>query len=629
MEQSEFQRQLQSPPRAYSLTPFWFWNDQLSEAEILRQIGDFQDHGVHGFVIHPRVGLPRSIEFMSDEMLRFMDIAIREAQRREMHVILYDEGMYPSGSASGLVVERNPKLACRCLAMVELKQDEQLKLADDANLIAEPTTASGRRVAIIDRKAKSYIRGLHYIGDGPKEDEPPAGDILNPETTRTFIDIVHEKYRQAFAAHFGKTIIGIFTDEPNPLGKAREKAVRPGTTGIVEHVNRLLGYDFTLHLAALWFDDEPDAARYRRDYNWAIHRRLEETWYRPLSQWCDAHGIALCGHPDRGDEIGVQRLFTYPGQDLVWRSVVPDNKSALEGAEATQAKCTSSAMIHWGRKRNSNEFCGAYGHQTTFEEFKWLADWCLVRGVNLLIAHAFYYSIRGPRKDERPPQVGPNSKWWEKFKPFADHCTRLSWLNATSRHVCDIAILAASDHCPWPAAKACCERQRDFNYLDIAHVGREAVVGEGGVQIAQMKYPVLVVDGLGELSADATRQLEPMLKRGHVIHYQPKFNLPGAAEAADAGQLMAHLNALLPSDITLATPTPNLRVRHLVHEPAHHLYLLFNETKQPIETQLNVAARGRCAWIDPATAERTETPAHDIPLKLAAYQVSLLHVAAD
>lgn len=35
----------------------------------------------------------------------------------------------------------------------------------------------------------------------------------------------------------------------------------PGTTGILEHVNAFLGYDFTEHLPALWYEDEPDAAK--------------------------------------------------------------------------------------------------------------------------------------------------------------------------------------------------------------------------------------------------------------------------------------------------------------------------------------------------------------------------------
>jgi hypothetical protein len=58
-----------NPPAEYSLCPFWFWNDELSEEEIARQIEDFRAHGVYGFVIHPRAGLPKSIGWMSKNMI--------------------------------------------------------------------------------------------------------------------------------------------------------------------------------------------------------------------------------------------------------------------------------------------------------------------------------------------------------------------------------------------------------------------------------------------------------------------------------------------------------------------------------------------------------------------------------
>ena len=43
--------------REFSQAPFWFWNDELNEGEISRQLDEFQAHGVHAFVIHPRAGL--------------------------------------------------------------------------------------------------------------------------------------------------------------------------------------------------------------------------------------------------------------------------------------------------------------------------------------------------------------------------------------------------------------------------------------------------------------------------------------------------------------------------------------------------------------------------------------------
>ncbi|MEX0741741.1 MAG: hypothetical protein WD079_03020, partial [Phycisphaeraceae bacterium] len=299
-------------PREYSLLPFWFWNDDLCEQELARQMGEFEAHGVHGFVIHARVGLPRSIGWMSPRMLELMRFVVEEAARRDMRVVLYDEGMYPSGSSSGQVVADDARFACRGLAALQLPDNAPPTLAADEKLVAMIRRHDGQTLGIIDRPARSIIRGLHYIGEGPEEETPPAADILNPDAVACFIRLVYDRYAQELGEHFGRTIIGVFTDEPGLLGRDPEggwspgtvgvpevesvNGVAPGTTGILEHVNRILGYDFTPHLPCLWFDDEPEAARRRAEYHRAVGERLAETYYRPLSQWAEDHGVALMGH---------------------------------------------------------------------------------------------------------------------------------------------------------------------------------------------------------------------------------------------------------------------------------------------------------------------------------------------
>jgi hypothetical protein len=61
MNPTGFMHRFADAGREYSLMPFWFWNDDLDRDEIARQIADFERHGVYGFIIHPRVGLPRDI----------------------------------------------------------------------------------------------------------------------------------------------------------------------------------------------------------------------------------------------------------------------------------------------------------------------------------------------------------------------------------------------------------------------------------------------------------------------------------------------------------------------------------------------------------------------------------------
>ena len=154
----------ESQAREFSQAPFWFWNDQLNKTEISRQLDDFQDHGIHGFVIHPRAGLPRHLGWMSDEFLGFMRFSIEEAARRDMWVILYDEAMYPSGSSAGQVAAENPSYACRGLVQVDLTAAAPgetvqnvmvgkfgVELVDNQTLVAEVTRQhDGHRVAIID-----------------------------------------------------------------------------------------------------------------------------------------------------------------------------------------------------------------------------------------------------------------------------------------------------------------------------------------------------------------------------------------------------------------------------------------------------------------------------------------------
>lgn len=453
------------PPREFDLCPFWFWNDDLDEREIARQMADFQDHGVHAFVLHPRVGLPRSIPWMSDAMGRFVRFAVEEAALRGMRVVLYDEGMYPSGSSSGQVVAENPEFRCRGLerrprpyASAPVRREEGSRQdAKTPRVVYEDATWT-----VVERPIDATIRGLHYVGEGPEEDAPPAADLLNPDAVRCFIRLVHDRFREWVGHRFGTTVVGVFTDEPSLLGRPRESGLLPGTRDILDHVPRLVGADLRDRLPELW-DAGSEACRL---YDRAVRLRLEETYYGPLSEWCQAHGLALMGHPEPPDDPSPLRFFDVPGQDLVWRWVLP-GPTALEGPQSVQAKAAASVAKHRGRRRNSNELCGAYGHGLTFAEFKWLIDWCAVRGTNLFFPHAFYYSMRGPRRDERPPDVGPNSPWWDGFEVFARYCARLCWLNTDSEHVCSVAVLEREGRFPWEPAKALFQSQVDFDYLAL------------------------------------------------------------------------------------------------------------------------------------------------------------------
>lgn len=592
------------------MMPFWFWNDTLDEAELLRQIDSFERNGIGGFVLHPRVGLPRDTGWMSERLLHCMGVAIDDAARRGMTVILYDEGMYPSGASSGQVVAENPAFACR--GFVPMPGDAT-DLPAGWHRVACVPRIDGFLLTVIDRPLDSWIRGLHYTGDDNRrsasdwtardtpETRPPAADLLNPDSVACFIRLVYQRYYERFGRHFGTTIPAIFTDEPMVMGRGWPGDARPGTTGILEHVSRVLGYDFTPHLPALWHDEEPDAAVHRAAYRRAILHRLEDTYYRPLHDWCETHGVALTGHPESPMEIGHLRHFHWPGQDVIWREVMP-GEGAVTGRQSAQAKCAASAAAHAGRERNLNEFMGAFGHDVPLSLYRFIAGWLLVRGCNLLVPHAYFYSVRGPRIDECPPQLGPHSPWWDtpELRAFHDAVRRLCWVNCNSQPAVHVAVLGHSDRLPLDCARTLMEHQIDFHYLEdrLLTGGETGVTGEG-VAAADCRYDVVVVEP-GWMTDEARACLAPLIAAGRCVEH-----------AADVVGFIAHVLQWTPPVVTTDAPQPWLRARR-VEKDGRSWVLLFNDGTEAIRTtvDLGTPAPGNSAWqaVDPATAGTTPLP---------------------
>ncbi|MBZ0301670.1 MAG: hypothetical protein K8J31_18125, partial [Anaerolineae bacterium] len=540
-----------------------------------------------------------------------------------MWVILYDEGMYPSGSSSGQVVAQNQAYQCRGMVRINLDtaqpgssvQGVTIGADGDPNLAPDQTLVTiadyqGQRYAIVDRPIDSVIRGLHYLseepaqpGADPPEDSPPAADLLNPEAVACFIRLVYDRFDQEFGDYFGTTVRAIFTDEPMLLGRPREKGILPGTTGLLEHLNRFLGTDFGPSLPALWDDQAPP--QIREDFERALEHRLQQTYYQQLYDWCEGHGIALTGHPAEADATAHLRFFHWPGQDIVWRWVEPDSPTALEGRQSTQAKAAASVMLHEGRRRNANEFCGAFGHSLTFDEMRWLANWLLVRGCNLLIPHAFYYSVRGPRRDERPPDVGPNSPWWDDgFTALADASRRLCWLNTDSEQICSVAILGENHRLPWRAAKVCFENQVDFNYVDLHDLLDKAEIGPEGICIAGQQYAALIVDDV--LPPGTETPIATLEAAGRLVRW-----------TEDAASCLEALRRSVPAALQVDPPSPGLRVRQ-VRKAGLDWLILFNEGAAPVDAAIKLRSGGAGDLIDPMTGEtapfagRVQLAGHDL-----------------
>ncbi len=540
------------PPKEYTQIPFWFWNDELTEEGIKTQIAMMEEKGVHGFVPHGRIGLSKKIGYMTDEWLRLLRVAVDEAARRGMTVYLYDEGMYPSGSAHGEVVKGRPDLASQGLRVIrkeargpdkqfsydiKLEKTEKLVAAvlmkkgdkenthqiDSAKII--PPSASGTLdipdgdwtlFVFAQTPSGGVIRGVHWDEESNKPNAPPASDLLNPETTERFIQFAYDKQYQALKPHFGKTVRAMFTDEPSFFAKGGRRGLKPWTAGFLTDVSDFLGYDFTTYLPLLWVNaDNGIENAIRHDFQCATTHALNERYYKPLSDWCRKHQIELTGHPAGSGDMDPIRYFQQPGQDVVWRWVLP-GKTSLEGKDSTLGKSATSVAYQMKRPLILNECYGAYGWRLTMGEMKWLADWLFVRGTNRLSPHAFYYSVEGDRIYERPPCVAWNNLWWDDYALFSAYTNRMSWLLSDIKPVTHVAILTRPGHTPWQAAKILFENQVDFHYLDVSFLD-DVSIANGKIAIGHGEYRALILDDIGFLHSDTVEKLSDMVSKGVTV----------------------------------------------------------------------------------------------------------------
>ncbi len=270
------------------------------------------------------------------------------------------------------------------------------------------------RPCILPAPATGTIRGVHPDEDDEEPKAPKATDLLDIEAVKTFIHLTHDVYYNRLKKYFGSTIIAMFTDEPSIMGRNHLPGLIPWTHGFLEFY---LANGGSIEAIPQLFDKaNPANHEVRLVYKRAVNLLMARNYFKPISDWCVAHDIALSGHPAGSEDIGMLQYFQIPCQDIVWRYIDPDLKNGLTGGHSTMGKCSSDAARHSGKRRNGNECFGACGHKDDpwnfpFTDMKWYMNWLFARGVNLIIPHAFYYSLRDERVNERPPDVGPNSPW--------------------------------------------------------------------------------------------------------------------------------------------------------------------------------------------------------------------------
>lgn len=496
MEQkhNSIEENFKDPPNEFRMMPFWFWNHEMVEKEIIRQIQDHHDHGIGGEFIHPRHG--RLTPYMGRRWLETVEAAADKCKELDMPCFLYDEDNWPSGPAGGNIVGPYKKEnRGKFLALFDEQSFNGPKPAEynlDFHTISPETEFFAAIAvpnpetypdfsAVIDQQqdVTACVNGDTFIWDVPDGEwcvlffcmlvNPPDGnlngyiDTLRKETVKEFIEFTHQKYANWFIErgkqdYLGAVVPGIFTDEPSMCHMDISKAdLLPWFTfspDMPKRFEEMYGYPFTSILVSMVHDTGAVSAKHRCNY-WATAIGMYvNAFYKQIYDCCDKYNWRATGHvnsegsfpsniKNHGDFFKVFEYMHYGGVDQLTEEVRPDHiediwnldknpYTGMSNEMVTASKLASSAAHLFGKPRVLVESYGTSSWDITMASAKRVTDFLILTGCDLFVPHSFNISEDGYRKGDHPAAFN-YQPYYTHWKKLADHCGRLcALLNAHS-----------------------------------------------------------------------------------------------------------------------------------------------------------------------------------------------------
>lgn len=546
------------PPNEYRPVPFWSWNDDLDENELRRQIREMAEKGWGGFFMHARVGL--RTPYLSRRWMRMVKACVEEARAVGINAWLYDENGWPSGRANGMVESLNIRNRAKHITYEEVEEGRlyvhELKRC---------------KIKLEDGKEKEYVFFWEY-GIGL--------DQLDPEPVRQFLDFTHELYRDYFQDEFGKTIPGVFTDEPQYANYREPKPFVPWTERLFEEFEVRYGYSLLDKLECLFFNVGP-FQKVRYDY-WSLVTDLYvNAFSKQIYEWCQANNLKFTGHQEWEDTLlGQVRCIGSAMPHYEYMHIPGIDKLGRHTRTPWVVKQVSSVASQLGKERVLCEAYGVAGQNLSFHDMRWIANWLFVLGINFLNPHLALYSMRGEAKRDHPPNLFYQQPWWDYSREVADYFSRLSYVMSQGRREVDVLLIhpigaAWSVYRPddFSAINVLDEEfqkatlnllgiQRDFDYGDEKIMARYARVEGVRLVIGGMSYKVVIIPPMVTISRSTFEILKRFVENGGKVFALGEVPvLVGGEESEELGQLSKRIQVIpndaeaLRSALDLAAPS--------------------------------------------------------------------------
>ena len=523
---------LNHPPMEFRGVPFWSWNGKLEETELRRQIRVMKEMGFGGFFMHSRLGL--ATEYLGEEWFRLVNACIDEAEKLGMSAWLYDEDRYSSGSAGGEVGRekqfRYRTLQCEVLKTPVFREEDIAWFAgivDGHNLFSQRRLHHGESL----RDGEIFLRFfLEYAPLRDWDNNSYAPDLMNPDAMRKFLCLTHERYAEHCGAKFGKSVPGIFSDEPHCSN---------WTEGMEEKFFRRYGEDLTERLPELFFLVDGKECS---DLRWKLNNLRTEllcgAFAGQISQWCHAHGLAFTGHVfgedsvlSQTEKVGSAMRFVewmdLPGVDLLgerWMSF----DAILQTASVAHQKGTGKTICE--------TFAGC-GWDFPLASQKAVADWQAALGITIFCQHLAFYTMAGWAKRDYPPSFLDQSPWHSVSRPMQDYFARLGALLAEGEPVRRILVVhplestwfwkplncyspdeERAEICRLPRLRnALLSAKLAFDYGDEEMIARLASVEGKRVRLGKAFYSLMILPEMRTIRSSTLRLAEEFAKSGGTV----------------------------------------------------------------------------------------------------------------
>ncbi len=557
-----------NPPKEYSIIPLWSWNGTLEPNELKRQIDLMMEKGVYGAFMHARAGIDKGrTPYFSEGWWKAIESAVEYSNQKGFLACLYDEDKWPSGSAGGRTLARNPKEFIKKGLRYDTTRitgpaDYDVPDSDALKIFAVRLSGNNRFRASSQRDITERKGGTFRIPRGDWailtftmiEDRDRQIDYLDPNAVAAFIDITHEEYFRRFGKYFGNTIPGVFFDEI--FFRPNGRNILPWTDDLAQTFQKRKGYDLLDNLPSLVLESE-NTARVNYDFLDEVSERYYKAWFKQYTSWCDKHNIWVTGHTE-------EYLDAYKRQGDYIKTIGSISRPATDNEEfrygfpryidSFKLKQVASAAHLHGRTRVGVEAMGGGGYMITPEEYRYGFSRFGVCGLNFFIPHLFHYSLDTAEAiEDWPPSWFFRNPYWKYFKPLADYGRRISYMNSQGHHICHVALLNPLTD------QLIAGYNRDFDtryFIEVQNVLLNSLIdydiinpaslvdadcSNGKIKLQNEGYSILVLPSLNTITQQMAEKINEFIDNGGVVVALGRipgiFSRPGEENPVSMSQL--------------------------------------------------------------------------------------------